>query len=393
MFACLTCLALIPAVAFGDPPSPKVELSTIVTGDADWDWTQCRTTYVPGDSPLWLTTMSRTKKVGAHGYHDVYLSTSRDRGATWSVPEPIPALRRRRQSDGYEVAAGDLWPRWHAGTGKVLITGKTFNFAGGSKENYLREKVAYAVYDPATGDCGPLRAVELPEHDATGKPMLAANAGCHQSVHQPNGDVLLPIRYQRDAGVRRYTSTVARCRFDGETLSYVEHGSEHTVDRGRGLYEPSVTRVGDRYLLTMRSDKGAFVAVGGDDLRFDAHVPWTFDDGELLGSYHTQQHFVTVGGRPYLVYTRRGADNDHIFRHRAPLFLGEIDPDRPCVVRATERVLVPENHATLGNSGVCRIDANETWVTVAEGRVSLGERKGDVNRVILARITAEGSTE
>jgi hypothetical protein len=45
-----------------------------------------------------------------------------------------------------------------------------------------------------------------------------------------------------------------------------------------------------------------------------------------------------------------------------------------------------ENDATLGNSGVCRISDDESWVTVAEGRVSFGARKGENNRVILARI-------
>ena len=39
---------------------------------------------------------------------------------------------------------------------------------------------------------------------------------------------------------------------------------------------------------------------------------WRFDDGSPLGSYNTQQHWVTVGGGLFLVYTRKGADNDHI---------------------------------------------------------------------------------
>ena len=57
----------------------KIELSTIVEGNADWDWTQARTAYLPSDTAHWMTTMSRTAKVGAHGYHDVYLSANTDR--------------------------------------------------------------------------------------------------------------------------------------------------------------------------------------------------------------------------------------------------------------------------------------------------------------------------
>ena len=45
---------------------------------------------------------------------------------------------------------------------------------------------------------------------------------------------------------------------------------------------------------------------------------WTFDDGSELGNYNTQQHWVTHSDGLFLVYTRRGADNDDIARHRAP---------------------------------------------------------------------------
>jgi hypothetical protein len=205
----------------------------------------------------------------------------------------------------------------------------------------------------------------------------------------PNGDILLPIRYQRSETKRIYVTIVARCRFDGETLSYVDHGTEHSIPTKRGLYEPSITQFEDEYFLTMRADDGAWVSESSDGINYSEHKPWTFDDGSLLGSYNTQQHWVTVGGKLYLVYTRRGADNDHIMRHRAPLFIAEADPEQLHVIKSTEQILVPENHATLGNSGVCRISDNEAWVTVAEGRVSHSERKGENNKVILARITRE----
>jgi len=367
----------------------RVTISTIAEGDAEWDWMQARTAYVQTESPHFLTTMTRTAKVGSHRYHDVFLSISRDHGVTWSTPEIVPTLRRIRQPDGYEVVAGDLWPTWHRATGNILITGKTFNFENGTKENILREKISYAVINPATGECGPLRTVDMPERDHEDKPFIAPNAGCHQRVDLPNDDILLPIRYQKNEKKRNYTTIVARCRFDGETLAYAEHGSEHSIPTKRGLYEPSITRFGDAFLLTMRADDGAFVAKSPDGLHYSDHKPWTFDDGTPLGSYNTQQHWLTVGGNLYLVYTRRGADNDHIFRHRAPLFVAQVDPARLHVIRSTEQILVPENHATLGNSGVCRISDNESWITVAEGRVSYGKRKGENNRVILARVHAQ----
>jgi hypothetical protein len=69
----------------------------------------------------------------------------------------------------------------------------------------------------------------------------------------------------------------------------------------------------------------------------------------------------------FLTYTRRGANNDEIFRHRAPLFIAQVDPEKLCVIRATERILMPNRGATLGNFGVCNITETETWVTDAEG--------------------------
>jgi len=48
-----------------------------------------------------------------------------------------------------------------------------------------------------------------------------------------------------------------------------------------------------------------------------------------------------------------------------------------------------ENHAVPGNSGVCRVSANESWITCGEGLLRLGKRKGELNKVFHVRITAE----
>lgn len=386
----LSTIFLATGLAAEEKPELKIEISVLAEGNLDWDMTQARTAFVPGDSPLATTTMSKTARVGAHGYHDVFLSISRDRGRTWTEPEAIPSLKRFREKDtDYEVVAGDLWPKHHAKTGTILATGKTFNFEGGTKENTLREKISYAVLDPKTLTCGPLGIVDLPATDRAGDHFIAPNAGCHQWVELANGDVLLPVRYQKSAKPRNYVSTVIRCQFDGERLTFLKQGSIHRLETKRGLYEPSLTRFGDEFFLTLRADDGAWIAKSSDGLVFSEQIPWTFDDGELLGSYNTQQHFAEIDDRLYLIYTRKGANNDHIMRHRAPLFIGEIDPEKLCVIRATEQVLVPENDATLGNSGVCQVSPNEAWVTVAEGRVALSEKRpGDHNRVFLTRITA-----
>jgi len=234
-----------------------------------------------------------------------------------------------------------------------------------------------------------MKFLAMPDKDHSGKTISAANAGNTQRVDLPDGDILLPVRYQRHPESYNYTSVVVRCGFDGETLTYKKHGSELNIPQDRGLYEPSLTEFGGRFFLTLRADHSAFVTSGTDGIHFDPIQEWKFDDGEPLGNYNTQQHWVTVGGGLFLIYTRKGADNDHVFRHRAPLFIGQVNPKTLRVMRATERVVLPENHATLGNSGVCRISDKESWITCGEGLLRIGKRKGEKNQVLFVRILAE----
>jgi hypothetical protein len=180
---------------------------------------------------------------------------------------------------------------------------------------------------------------------------------------------------------------VARCRFDGTNLTYVAHGNEMTVDVARGFVEPSLARFGSKYYLTLRNDAAAYVAASDDGLHFDTPVKWRFDDGAELGSYNTQAHWVTHDKGLLLCYTRRGAGNDHVIRHRAPLFIAQVDPERRVVLRATERVLVPNKGAQLGNFSVTDVNENESWVTTSEGMAPPGaEKYGADGRVYVARL-------
>ena len=128
--------------------------------------------------------------------------------------------------------------------------------------------------------------------------------------------------------------------------------------------------------------------------QYEPIVEWAYDDRKPLGSYNRQQHWITHSDGLYLIYTRRGANNDHVFRHRAPLFIAQVDPAKLRVLRSTERVLVPERGARLGNFGVTEVSENETWVTVAEWMQTWGpnvvmppdNKYGADNSVYAARI-------
>ena len=192
-----------------------------------------------------------------------------------------------------------------------------------------------------------------------------------------------------------FFTTVIRASYDGETLRYLEHGDELSVPEPRGLYEASLTEYQGRFFLTLRNDVRAYVATGTDGLRFSKPVPWVFDDGLELGVNNTQQHWVTPSGGLFLTYTRRGADNDEIVRHRAPIFMAQVDPVRLCVIRSTERVLVPKLGAQLGNFGTVNVTPDESWVVTSECMLGnaanpmdleITEKRGGNNRLYIARI-------
>ncbi len=195
--------------------------------------------------------------------------------------------------------------------------------------------------------------------------ILPRRSGCVQWRVQDDGSVLLPVYIKGPTG-DDYVTTVLRCAFDGRELKLLEQGDELATVGGRGFVEPSLARFRDRYFLTLRNDAAAYVATSTDGLRYGPVKKWTFDDGAELGSYNTQAHWLVHGDGLFLTYTRRGADNDHIVRHRAPIFVAQVDPERLQVLRKTEQALLPERGVMLGNFGAAEITADESWVTDSE---------------------------
>jgi hypothetical protein len=374
------------SVVFAAAPAFRIEHSVVLTSPSELHWAQSRAALIPGNPARVILTAQQIEKAGSHGYRDVFVTETTDGAKTWSQPARIEGLTRRRMPEGHDFVMGDICPQWHAASRKVLATGKTFGFRGGTKEDRGFERVSYAVLDPANNQWSGLKLLALPEKDHEGKTILEANAGCNQRFDLPNGDVLLPIRYRKDPKSRVYTTMVARCSFDGETLTYREHGSEFNVPKERGLYEPSVCGFEGRFFLTMRAEETGYVARSKEGLNYEPIVEWAYDDRKPLGSYNTQQHWVAHSGGLHLIYTRRGANNDHVFRHRAPLFIARVDPEHLCVLRATEQVLMPETGLDLGG-GFAPVDVSpvETWVISSEMGFPK-ERINEPNRVRLAKI-------
>jgi len=376
-----------------------LELQTARSGyDRKTCWVHARAGAIPGDPPIVVMTMQKLRLTGSDVFSELSEMRSDDGGRTWTGPVAHPdTLGRRLLEDGIEEGICDFTPMWHAATGVLLGTGHTVRYLDDNLQPHPRPRsTAYSTYDPEARTWSAWRKLQLPE----GVKLANEGAGSTQRVDLPNGDILLPTyaglpETARGVFHSQHVATVMRCRFDGATLSYVEHGDEMTVPGGRGMCEPSLAEFEGRYFLTLRNDDRGYVTSGSDGLSFAEPRPWTFDDGSDLGNYNTQQHWVTMPDALYLVYTRRGANNDHVIRHRAPLFMGQVDPERLCVIRDTEMILVPERGARLGNFGVTRISESESWVTVTEWMQTgppnphdstVCERYGSDNSVFVAKL-------
>ena len=227
------------------------------------------------------------------------------------------------------------------------------------------------------GEFAPLRFVEMPhEYGDSGN-------GCGQSAELADGTVLIPI-YYRPEGEKCTSVAVMHCSFDGETVRFLEIGNGLCVPTARGLGEPSIIRHGGRWHMTIRHDKNGYYAYSEDGLHYSEPQLWRWDDGEILENYNTQQHWMTLGEELWLIYTRRGVNNDHVFRHRAPLLTAQVKDGR--LIRETERILTPQRGARLGNFGACPIPGGAA-VMAAEWMQPIGcEKYGSANAIWLVRI-------
>jgi hypothetical protein len=377
--------------AAAEPPGFKIQLDVLSKGyDGKTCWVHPRAGTIPGEKPSVVLTMQKLLLTGSDVFFALNEMRSDDLGKTWSGPtEHGETLGRRNEPGGVIVATCDFTPKWHAKTGKLLGTGHTVRYLNDKVIPDRNREAAYSVYDPAARTWTPWTTLEMPDPEK----FQNGGAGSVQRVDLASGDILLPI-YYKNKSLPRYRTTVLRCTFDGEQLKFAEQGSEHTIDIGRGLYEPSLTLFQGKYYLTMRNDDAGYVATSDDGLTFSEPRKWLWDDGSDLGNYNTQQHWVTHSQGLFLAYTRKGANNDHVFRHRAPLFIAQVDPETLHVIRKTERVLVPERGARLGNFAVVDVNENETWVTVAEWMQTWGpnhiiptdNKYGADNSVYAARI-------
>jgi len=348
----------------------QIKLSTATKSyDGKTCWVHARAGAIPVgapgnelDNPIIVMTMQKLLLSGSDIFYALNSMRTDNMGKTWQGPLEQKNLSRHNLPDGGEVVVSDFWPQWHAKSNTLLGIGHTVRYYGNRIDHKKNIRVtSYATYDPKKNLWSNWKSLKLPE----GPEFSSSGAGSVQRYDLPNGDILLPVYYKRPE--KKFSDVmVIRCRFEGGTLKYVEHGNELSIDIGRGFAEPSITKFGDWFYLTLRNDKFAYITRSKDGLHFAPPQKWKFEDGTDLGSYNTQAHWVTHSQALFLVYTRRGAKNGHVFRNRAPLFIGRVNSEKMAIIRSSERIVVPERGARLGNFGVVDVNPNETWIIASE---------------------------
>ncbi len=321
---------------------------------------------------------------GCDSFSEVMFAESLDGGKTFSGFR-LPEDSKGSITDGNVTrVACDMTPFYHEKTGKVLLIGSS---AGYQTDDILPvsgySSLTYRVFDPVTHKPSPMRIADMKNSS-----FVLPHCGSGQCVILENGNVIIPVTGMLPDG-KRCLSAAAEFSFDGETLSFLREGNRLLPPDGepRGIYEPSICRLGDGFYMTLRSDLRGYVCRSEDGLSYSEPKPWAFSDGEPLPTYNTQSHFFTLGGELYLVYTRKAGFNDHVFRHRAPLFCAKVNRETLTLDRESEFIAVPERGARLGNFCAGNFSADRAFVMAAEWMQPVGcEKYGSDNAVFLSVI-------
>ncbi len=323
----------------------------------------------------WVLTMQRIHNSDHYGAPE--FAVSRDRGRSWSEPAPIPGFAvRPLPGTGLAEAVVDIRAFAVPGEAAVAVFGCTVSYTPHgnvfweSKQPVARP-AQRAVYSILRRNGGWSR-----EHDLTGLPARVDCRTASTQVVANGGQWLIPIYMEvgkcRFAGRESaaFGAAVGRYELKADKFEIQALSNVLTHEGGRGFCEPSLVAAEGCYHLTLRAEDGrGYISSSDDALHWEAPRPWRWaEDGAALEMSSTQQHWLTLGGRTFLVYTRKTAANQQLMRFRAPLLMAPADLRNGTLQRSGEQIIFPCRRqgaltALYGNFHCAKLDDRHALVT------------------------------
>ena len=325
----------------------------------------------------WFATMQKIN--GSDHYGAPMFAVSSDRGATWTAPAEIPAFRSRALP-GMPFVEGVADVRcFTMQDGSVAVFGCTTFYTAKGAAAWDKQtactpppgRAVYAIWSPENGRWSERGLLALPGVERT------CRTACTQAVLSGRDRIILPIYL--DSGetcdyfgstAPRFAAQTAIYRKRGTALEYIAQSNLLELPKLRGCIEPSAVRLTDgTYAVTLRAEDGCmYRAVSDDALGWRDLRAWRWEDGTAIATDSTQQHWLTLGKRVFLVYTRNDGSNGHIMRFRAPLCIAEADVESAVLVRASEKTVFPRRNVNgvevlYGNFHCTQLSADQALVT------------------------------
>ena len=337
---------------------------------------------------------------GSDFFGELQFCCSNDSGKSWQqLPELVPNMGRIPVCAGIEEGVCDVVPDYHPQTKTVLAVGHNVYYRNGrlydslsdwSNENgpVLQRYIIYTVRDQ-NGNWNGIR--KYLKYDKFADCSMFS-CGCSQKVILPDGNILIPVTFGTFSQKDRMVCSLL-CSFDGDNLTPLKHGNILRNPIRRGLLEPSMVKFQNKYYMTLRAeDEHGYVSVSKDGINWKPLKAWQWENGKSLIMSTTQQHWLILGGKLYLIYTRKNSHNQKVMRWRAPLLIAEFDAEKLCLKKGTEQIIFPMRHhpdnpdaiGLMGNFHPLALSDTEAIITVGEMRPGMGF-SGDT---LLARITA-----
>lgn len=192
------------------------------------------------------------------------------------------------------------------------------------------------------------------------------------------GDTILQPFTTRDEN--RYSVQSLTALAENGRFTPIHISNSWSNDTGRGLYEPQMVAHQGKFYMTVRAEDGrGYLLTSNDSGRsWDKPVPWKWDDGEVVAMNQTMTKLLAHSSGLLLVYSRIRADNDNVFRNRAPLHIADVDAETLTLKRSTERIIVPNKGLAVGNFWVWPVDQHKSYVVTAEWPRDGREENGDI---------------